>query len=99
MIAPVKIISVFISSMFSQWSLWSLLISCRLRFVSDHVLLNVVVPVPLFPCDEAYKDTSSLITETGDAGAVWLTQREHHNNTQMSLSRGIRFHSAFFIFW
>ena len=52
--------------------------------VHDHVLLHVIVPVPLLPGDKAPEDTSSLITETGDAGAVWLTQREHHH-TDLSL--------------
>ena len=71
----------------------------RVCFICDHVLLHVVVPVPLLPGDKAPEDTSSLITETGDAGAVWLTQREHHNNNQLSLSKGIPFHSALLIFW
>ena len=51
----------------------------RVFFVHDHVLLPDVVPVPLLPGDKAPEDTSSLITKTGDAGTVWLTQREHHN--------------------
>ena len=40
----------------------------------DHVLLHVVVPVPLLLCDEAPEYTSSLITQTGDGGAIWLTE-------------------------
>ena len=56
----------------------------RVCFICDHVLLHVVVPVPLLPGDEAPEDTSSLITETGDGGSVWLTKREHHS-TDLSL--------------